>query len=399
MGIRKSIYYALATIGALLLSAGPVPAAEKHGGSGHAAHHEAKPKPHHEAKPKAVPKPKAAAVHKDRAAGKKKAAHDAGKKGRVHPDTKVTGAHPDAHKPAAALRHGHAASLLAKPTAHGHHATPDHLSHVKPGTLIGLHHPADHPKPTDAAHLDRLAQNVRTQFVPFHRNAFTPNWWRNRYFTNMNNFRWYPHWWDHHNPYYWWRRSNWTSFSQWIPGVAWSAPVVYDYGSQIYYGNDGVYVNGTREYSVDQYYQIVRDLAVTRPSGLSEKSEWMPLGVFALQGPKAASPNAILQLAVSKEGAIAGTSYDVESNITLPIHGAVDTQTQRVAWVTGPDDKSKTVVETWAGNLTKDQSEVLVHVGARKPYQWAMIRMEAPEEGGTASGKPTNAHTRLAGSW
>ncbi len=156
-------------------------------------------------------------------------------------------------------------------------------------------------------------------------------------------------------------------------------------------------MNGKRKYSTEQYYRLVRDLALTQPRSLSEKSEWMPLGVFALQRPKAAAPHVIVQLAVSKEGAIAGTSHNVNTDKTLPIHGALDKQTQRVAWVTGAGNKGKMVVETWAGNLTKDQSEVLVHFGEGKALKWFMVRMEAPKEGGTATSQRSRVHPRLAG--
>ena len=47
----------------------------------------------------------------------------------------------------------------------------------------------------------------------------------------------------------------------------------------------------------------------------------------------------IVQLAMNKAGAIAGNYYNVPTDTNLPIRGAVDEKTQRVAWTTGAKER------------------------------------------------------------
>ena len=121
------------------------------------------------------------------------------------------------------------------------------------GPVRGLHSPHNTVKPTKPARLASVAKNVRTQFTARHRHVFTPRWWQNRSITNVTNVRWFSHWWAHPGPYYWWRRCSWVALTGWLPGVVWSAPTIYDYGSNIYYQDDGVYINSIWQYSADQY--------------------------------------------------------------------------------------------------------------------------------------------------
>ena len=232
---------------------------------------------------------------------------------------------------------------------------------IKPHPIQVAHRPYNNIRPTNPTKLTNLTQRVKTDFTPTHKDVFTPKWWREKSLTNVNNItniRWYPHWWKHHGPYYWWRPCGWAGLTGWFAWASWPAPVNYDYGNYIYYRDDDVYIHGKRSYSAPQYYTVVRNIAVTEPQGVSENSEWLPLGVFAVQRPNASSPHAILQLAVSKEGAIAGSFYNVTTEKTRPAHGAVDKKTQRAAWVVGEGSEAKMVMEAGAYNLTQDRSEV-----------------------------------------
>ncbi len=239
MTINKSMGYALAIIGVLVLSAGRVGAIGKHGG-GHA---HAGAKQSHGAKQHGAHNHKAASVHKNHAAGHKPTAHHgAGHKPQVQHNAKVTGIHqnhPGAHNTGTGLKHGHAGSWVPKPKATARQAVAAHAAHPKPGTALGLHRAANRMRPTDPNRLNHVSHNVRTQFAHNYRNFFTRTWWNNRFMANVANLRWYPHWWEHHNPHYWWRPATWGGFSQWIPGVAWSSPVVYEYGNRYTTGMTG----------------------------------------------------------------------------------------------------------------------------------------------------------------
>ena len=72
--------------------------------------------------------------------------------------------------------------------------------------------------------------------------------------------------------------------------------------------------------------------ALPRPIPIGE---WMPLGVFALVQNDQSDPHYIMQLAVNKSGALAGNYSDLMSGTNVPIQGAVDKKTQRVAWTVG----------------------------------------------------------------
>jgi hypothetical protein len=348
--MKKLSVYILTIVALVALSGGNIWAIGKRGGE----HHTGGAKAHHQAK--------------------------------SHPQKHKAVAHHDPHKSPLHAQH-------AKAVEHHPHLTPHrpkevhrHPKGFNPGGPVrGLHRPHNILKPTNHARLASVARNVRTEFTASHRNVFTPRWWQNRSITNITNIRWYPRWSAHRGPYYWWRSCKWVGLTGWLPGVAWSSPVTYDYGNNIYYQDDDVYVNGKRKYSADEYYQQVRTIAFNEPQGVSEKSEWMPLGVFALQRPTADSPHAILQLAISKEGAIAGTFYNVATEKTRPIHGTVNKQTQRAAWTVGNGADGKMVMETGAYNLTQDQTQVLVHLGPNNARKWLLVRMEAPKSNTSTS--------------
>lgn len=55
---------------------------------------------------------------------------------------------------------------------------------------------------------------------------------------------------------------------------------------------------------------------------------------------------------------------------------------QRAAWTIGDNDK--VVSETGIYNLTKDETEMLVHYGSDKTEQWTLLRLEEPEGGSDA---------------
>ena len=119
----------------------------------------------------------------------------------------------------------------------------------------------------------------------------------------------------------------------------------------------------------------------------------MPLGVFGLVKGAESDPHYVMQLAVNKSGAVAGNYYDVISGTSVPVQGAVDKQTQRLAWTVG--DNKTTVGETGIYNLTKDEAPALIHIGKDKTQQWTLVPAEA-----TATGRQrelTRQSTRLPG--
>ncbi len=142
-----------------------------------------------------------------------------------------------------------------------------------------------------------------------------------------------------------------------------------------------MYIDGQEVSSAEQYAEQMSQLANSVPEDASsEQVEWLPLGVFALISEDQEDqdePVMFLQLAVSKEGIIAGSYQNTVTEAALPVEGMVDETTQRAAWTIG--DNKNTVLETGIYNLTQDEASVLVHFGQQRTQTWLMVRLEEPE--------------------
>ncbi|WP_145219010.1 hypothetical protein [Gimesia alba] len=177
-------------------------------------------------------------------------------------------------------------------------------------------------------------------------------------------------------PYYHYRRYGyrpwvWTTFgglSAWI-GYNSLAPVVYNYSvSDGYIYNDGVQVAPVTVYE-SQADQIAE--SVSPPE---DAAEWMPVGVFAIVPQGTKDVDVTVQLAVGKNGAIAGTYFNKEGNISLPLQGAIDEAKQRVAWKIGEEDTI--TMETSLDSLTKDKSTVIIYFSDGVSEIWDMLRVD-----------------------
>ena len=57
----------------------------------------------------------------------------------------------------------------------------------------------------------------------------------------------------------------------------------------------------------------------------------------------------------------------------------MDRRTQRAGWTVG--DRKDVVYETSVGNLTEDETTMLVHFGKDRTSSGTLIRLEQPDEG------------------
>ena len=109
------------------------------------------------------------------------------------------------------------------------------------------------------------------------------------------------------------------------------------------------------------------------------RQEWLPLGVFAvIAEPNQTQTDKTVQLALNKEGVIRGNLHDTLSDKLMPVVGAVDKKTQRVAMKLEGNDA--VVVETGLYNLTNDEVPVLVHFNADQHEDRTLIRLQQPED-------------------
>ncbi len=104
------------------------------------------------------------------------------------------------------------------------------------------------------------------------------------------------------------------------------------------------------------------------------------LGVFALTANDGSAEDAtlFLQLAVSKEGIIAGTFQDTATDKSFEVEGTIDTTSQRAAW--GPVGESWPIMETGIFNLTEPEAGALLHFDENQTQQWTMIRLDDPQQ-------------------
>jgi hypothetical protein len=151
----------------------------------------------------------------------------------------------------------------------------------------------------------------------------------------------------------------------------------YDYGGNVTYEDDTVYYGDQPVASAEQYYDQAGQIA---DSGQAPQNEdWLPLGVFAvITDPKQAQTDKVIQLAVNKEGVVRGNLNDFVTDKVVPLVGAVDKETQRVAVKMEGNDS--VVMETGLYNLTNDEVPVLVHFSADRQEPRTLMRLKQPEE-------------------
>jgi hypothetical protein len=179
-----------------------------------------------------------------------------------------------------------------------------------------------------------------------------------------------------------WRAATWNSVGAWMSYYP-TTPLYYDYGNNVTYQDNSVYINGQDEGTSQEYYQQASSLAATGSQAAAPTdADWLPLGVFALTKTDQTKSDVTIQLAVDKQGVIRGNYTDTVTGKTQVIQGSVDKKTQRVAFTVG--DNTTNVVETGLYNLTKDEAPVLLHFGADRTEQWLLVRL-------SQNGQPQNS--------
>ncbi len=203
---------------------------------------------------------------------------------------------------------------------------------------------------------------------------------RNQYEQNNPGNFWQenPGWtaWAITRPFAW---ATWDSVGSWC-GYS-GEPTSYGYGEDVYYADDQVYSGDQPIATTEEYAEQAATIASSAPSETPEKSDWLPLGVFALtQDGQAtgADPSLYMQLAISKQGVISGTLKNTLTGKVQSLEGMADKQSQRVAW--GVVDQERPIMETGLSNLTQDTSPALVHFADGQTQQWLMVRIPEPKQ-------------------
>src|SRR5947209_6053329 len=113
-------------------------------------------------------------------------------------------------------------------------------------------------------------------------------------------------------------------------------PIYYEYGSNVVYQDDQVYYGAEPVATAEEYAQQATQIAAMgQDAKVTDKEEWISLGVFGMVQGEEKDANNIFQLALNKAGIIRGNYYNAISDTTTPVCGSVCQQTQRAAWTVG----------------------------------------------------------------
>jgi hypothetical protein len=175
-----------------------------------------------------------------------------------------------------------------------------------------------------------------------------------------------------------WSSATWADVDNWLGGEL--PNYQYTYGSDLVYDGNTVYLCGRPVAAADKYYEsAVKIASSAEQPNARNAGEWLPLGVFeAIRSGQKSSPM-LFQLAVSRTGAVRGNYFDTTDKNVQTIEGAVDKDTQRVAWIVA--DKGSVVFDCVLYNLTRAETPVLVHLGPNKNEQWVFVRLAREEAG------------------
>jgi hypothetical protein len=190
------------------------------------------------------------------------------------------------------------------------------------------------------------------------------------------------------NPWWWWGAATVATVGTFLAldaiQDATYQPPVYDYGVNVVYQGDEVYVDGQPTATAQEYSQQAIALANTpaqqppppTPPEPGQPAEWLPMGVWALAQEEKGDAYMFFQISTDKNGVVTGAYQNVLSGEKSPISGQVDKKTQRVTWKIGSNN---TVIETGLQNLTQDVASCLLHFGPDTTQTWLLVRLKQPE--------------------
>ena len=212
-------------------------------------------------------------------------------------------------------------------------------------------------------------------------NNFDDNWWGNCGWSNGAVY-------GGANPWWWWGAATAATAGTFLAINAFNdatyQPPAYDYGVNVVYQGDEVYVDGKPTATAKEYTQQAIALAnepaaqppPPAPPAPGQQPEWLPLGVWALAQEEEGDAYMFFQLSIDKNGVVTGAYQNILSGENSPISGQVDKQSQRVAWKIGTNN---TVIETGLQNLTQDVASCLVHMSGGITQTWLLVRLKQPE--------------------
>src|SRR5271157_5945391 len=230
-----------------------------------------------------------------------------------------------------------------------------------------------------------VTNNIQNSFD----NYFSSNWWKDyggysgRDYGNYWSYA--DKYWSYAEKYWWWGAATYATAATWLALDKGSdSSGSYDYGVNVVYEGDDVYVDGKREASAKEYSQQAITLANTSeeqppapmPPEDGKQAEYLPLGVWAMVQEEKGDAYMFFQISIDKDGVVTGAYKNLLSGEVSPISGQVDKKSQRVAWKIGSNN---TVIEAGLQNLTQDVASCLVHFDTNTTQTWLLVRLKDPD--------------------
>lgn len=200
--------------------------------------------------------------------------------------------------------------------------------------------------------------------------------WFNRDFFDRHQLR--PYYWNNYAN--WWTPYGWGGIAGWL-GYTDNYPVYYydDYGYPIQLEQNDIYIFDASQQPPPEesnvYIPVIS--GVTTPAPATDvQGDWLPLGVFAVgrNNSDINQSTMIVQLALSRNGEIAGTYYNSATDTARELVGEVDPTTQEAAWRFS-DSLNSPIASTGLYNLSLPQTSIIVRFPNGSQQTWLLLRL------------------------
>ncbi len=113
--------------------------------------------------------------------------------------------------------------------------------------------------------------------------------------------------------------------------------------------------------------------AMPLPAVSEDGTQWMPLGVFALQPASDADATRVIHLFVNRDGTVRGSQFDLVSEDVQTVQGTVNKGSLMATWTIG---KGQTMVfEAGLAELTKPEGTVTARFADGRTAPWKAVRV------------------------
>jgi hypothetical protein len=187
--------------------------------------------------------------------------------------------------------------------------------------------------------------------------------------------------WNTRGAYHGWQPATYAAVGGFVgAGLAREKPRYYAYGAggNVYYEDNTVYVNGQAAGTPEEYTGQAAALIASIPAKVDE-AEWLPLGAFAFTREGVDDSQAMIELAVNKQGVIAGTYFNEATGTSRALKGMIDQASQRIAIGFADGKNADVILETGIYNLTQDEAPGLLQMGKERSGPVLLVRLRAPE--------------------